>query len=296
MFSWEDIRIFAAIVEEHSVSGAAHALGIHQSTVSRRLVALEEALGYALVRRTTSGVSLTPHGQKLLDMAKPMVRAGSEIRHHFRKIRDKPRGRVRVTTIEEIAVQMIVPQLAAFRKKCPEIEIELYSSKRILDLDRGEADISIRLIRPEKGNLHARKLAGFSYGVFTSKALAEQLPDQWQDNLSLLDWIVLEPDTATQEEWKWLRENVPNLKPVLRCNHFKTLVATVVAGLGVTILPKVSRFFYPNLVRLPLEIPMPRREIWLCAPRDRAQAPEVREVMDFIVASIRRPLDTAPKV
>ena len=294
-FNWDDLRIFLAVAREASITAAASALAMHQSTVSRRLIALEEDLGGPLVRRGNQGVHLTAHGRRLWEMAEAMEQPALDVGDYFRKLKDSPRGLVRLTTVEEIAVQIIIPGLAEFRKRWPDVEIELLTNSKILDLNRGEADVAIRLARPAKGAAHARKLGEFGYALFASEEYIDQLPDGLMTPLEELDWIVWEGHHLKKEEWDWLRSHIPDIKPVLRCNRFKTLVATVQAGLGASILPKATPYFHPGLVRFPHVLEVPKQELWLCVADDRRNLASVQAVCEFAAERVMRPLRKRPK-
>jgi len=293
-FNWDDVRIFLALAREASITAAATTLNMHQSTVSRRLIALEESLGCPLVRRGNQGVHLTAHGRQLWDLAESMEQSAWDVGDYFRKLRDSPRGMVRLTTIEEVAVQIIIPGLAEFRKRWPDVEIELLTNSKILDLNRGEADVAIRMARPEKGSVHARKLGEFGYALYASEEYIKQLPNGLMTPVEELDWILWEGHQLKKKEWDWLRINIPSVKPVLRCNRFKTLVATVQAGLGVSILPKATPYFHPGLVRFPQVLDIPRQEIWLCVAEDRRELASVQAVCEFAMERVMRPLRRQP--
>lgn len=289
-YQWDDVRIFLAVAREASMTGAANQLKMHQSTVSRRLKALEEAFGCSLVNRSSQGVGVTASGKVLWELGLEMERLARKMSDHYRKLRDAPKGVVRVTTVEEIAVQFIVPKLAEFRKRWPEVEIQINTNPIILDLNRGQADISIRLLRPQKGNLQATKLGEFGYSVFATQAYVDTLPNGWNSTLEELDWIYIDVGDIEMPEWVYIRNQIPHIKPVLRCNAFKTLVTTMQAHLGVAILPRGSSYFYPDLQRFPIHLDIPKREIWLCVAEDRSESAAIQAVCEFLTDSIIHPL------
>lgn len=285
---WDDVRIFLEVVREASITGGSEKLGMHQSTVSRRIKALEDDVGCPLVRRGSQGVSLTTNGKKLWEMAESMGEVVQDIEDHFHSIRKAPKGVVRVTTVEEIAVQFIVPGLPEFRRRWPEVEIKLVTMPQLLDLNKGEADVSIRLFRPEKGDLHATKLGEFGYAVFGTEAYVSQLPKGWESRLEDLDWIFLEADNYKVPEWAVMDEQMPHIKPVLRCNSFKTLIATVQAGLGVGIFPKGMTYFYPDLQRFHANFRIPKSELWMCVADERRDSAAVQAVCKFLANAIQK--------
>ena len=94
--SWDDLRIFAAIAATGSLTGAAGQLRLSQPTVGRRLQALEECLGAALLERTPRGMQLTAKGQALLPLVQQMEQAGDAIDRAAPGLADLPLGTVRI--------------------------------------------------------------------------------------------------------------------------------------------------------------------------------------------------------
>src|SRR3954447_3148567 len=136
---WEDVRVFLAVAETRSMSQAARALRVGQPTVSRRLAALEDQLGYALFRRTVAGAALTTAGERLVEPARKMAEWAGEVQRAAVKEERNPRGVVRLAAPPGIAWGCGAPFAAWLRKKQPRLQLELLSSIHYLDLSRGEA-------------------------------------------------------------------------------------------------------------------------------------------------------------
>lgn len=289
-YQWDDLRVFLAIARSGNTSRAARILNVNQSTVSRRLQALEDALQLVLFSRTATGLTLSADGERLLRLALKVEEAALAIDRELTGTRDALEGVVRVTTVEEIASMIIAPNLKSFRERWPRIQLKLITSNRNLDLSRGEADVALRMARPTQGDLVARKVGGFGYGVFTTQAYLDGLESERVGKPELLDWVVLDPGVVPWPDALWFDREMPGVVPVLRATSFKTLLASVQAGLGVALLPRPYRYMYPELVLLPIATGPLHNEIWLTVHKDLRKVKAIEAVMTFLEETMRKPL------
>src|SRR5262249_9687225 len=146
MLAWDDLRLVLAISRARSLTAAARALGCNQSTVTRRLAALHDALGERVLDRRGGAYLLTgfcealrPHLAAMEEQALAIDRATHGA--------DAARGAVRLTTVETLATCFLAPRLASFREAHPGILLELEVTRASADLSRREADLALRLVR-----------------------------------------------------------------------------------------------------------------------------------------------------
>ncbi|MEL6547707.1 MAG: LysR family transcriptional regulator, partial [Myxococcota bacterium] len=142
--SWDDVRLFLAVVESGSLSAAARVLRLGQPTVSRRIAELEERLQAQLFVRSSEGAVVTAEGRALLPAARRMSEAAADWRRALDASAPGPSGRVRITAPPGIAWGVLVPFAQKLAEELPEIELSLHASIGFLDLARGEADLAIR--------------------------------------------------------------------------------------------------------------------------------------------------------
>ncbi len=157
---WEDVRLFLAVAERGSFSAAGRALGIEQSTVSRRIAQFEARLAIGLFERRANGARLTAFGEKLLVRARAMAREvqglEDDLSHHEREVR----GEVRLALTESIAVHAVVPfVLPALLERYPELRVSLLTSYEVADLGHREAELALRFFRPTTGDLVSQCVA-----------------------------------------------------------------------------------------------------------------------------------------
>lgn len=155
-FDWNQARAFLATVEEGSLSAASRALGLTQPTVGRQVTALEEELGILLFDRVGRSLELTPSGKQLLEHVRDMRDAANKVSLTASGQSQTIEGTVCITASDIFSVYMLPSVLRHLRDLAPQLNIEVVAVNDIRDLQRREADIAIRHVRPEEPDLIAR--------------------------------------------------------------------------------------------------------------------------------------------
>jgi DNA-binding transcriptional LysR family regulator len=160
MFDWDDLRAFLAVARGGSTLAASKSLGVNQTTVARRIEALEAALSLKLFERGQTGSRLTEAGNDILEDAERTERAAHALANRAKAHQRGLAGSLRITCTEIVANTMLTPAVGAFRQLHPEVQIELLITDQMLDIEAGEADLAIRSggVMPVS-DLVARKLA-----------------------------------------------------------------------------------------------------------------------------------------
>ncbi len=176
MFEWGDLRHFLAVARGGSTLAAAKLLSVNQTTVARRIAALEESIGERLFERSAGGYRLTDVGSAMVQNAE---RVESEVEAFGRMVAQRSRklsGVIRFTTNDVLAECMLHPWLGEFTERFSVVQVETIVTDRRLDLARGEADIALRSARqPIEGEgLIQRRLATGKWGLYCSKAYAAE--------------------------------------------------------------------------------------------------------------------------
>jgi DNA-binding transcriptional LysR family regulator len=154
----DEMRIFIAVVEAGSLSAAAEVLEQTTSGISRALTRLEEKLGTSLLTRTTRRMELTEEGQVFLAQARDIIAAMERAEESIRIRSQKPVGKLRVDASAPFMLHCIVPHVAAFREAYPDIELDLTTNDRFIDLVEQRTDIAIRIGELQDSTLHAKPL------------------------------------------------------------------------------------------------------------------------------------------
>lgn len=165
-FDWNQARAFLATVEEGSLSAAGRALGLTQPTLGRQVTALEQALGIVLFERVGRSLELTSSGVELLEHVRAMRDAANRVSLTASGQSQNIEGTVCITASDLFSVHILPPALKRLQELAPRLNIDVVAANEIRDLQRREADIAIRHVRPEQPELIARlvkELKGYFY-------------------------------------------------------------------------------------------------------------------------------------
>ena len=156
--STDELLVFVTVIDAGSITAAAEKLEQTVSGVSRALTRLEKQLGVALILRTTRRLQLTEEGELFLERARAILAAMADAEEAVTRHRERPSGRLRVDAATPFMLHCIVPHVAAFAQRYPEIRLELTNNERIVDLLEQRVDIAIRIGTLQDSTLHARGL------------------------------------------------------------------------------------------------------------------------------------------
>ena len=153
---WNDFKVLLALARGGSIAAAARTLGLDHSTVSRRLTALEDSIGSRLLIRGGREFTLTAQGQAARESAEQIEEAVAQVSRLVRSEHLSSGGTVRVSVSPGFIVPMM-PMLDIARIKYPNLDIQLLGDYRRVDLAKGEADIAVRMARPDELGLVGRR-------------------------------------------------------------------------------------------------------------------------------------------
>lgn len=296
MFDWDDLRYFLAVARHGSTVAAARALKVNQSTVQRRLTALERRIGRKLARRLASGYRLTELGREMVAHAEGVERAVQAFEHNLGRTGRDAVGVIRVTCPEPIVFRLTQSALLdRFHARYPQYRVEFVMSDRYLDLAKGEADVALRSGDTEDGELIGRKLADSVWAVYASRRyIGEHGRPERVEDLDRHLVVGLDESMAKHRAAVWLARVAPAAKVVARNNSILGLVYAVKSGIGLAPLPTALGDAEPDLERVLGPIPELAR-IWrLLAHPDVRRAPRVSALFEFLSEEIEtlRPILT----
>lgn len=284
---WDHWRTFLAVVREGTLSGAARALGLTQPTVGRHVDALEAALGASLFTRSRAGLRPTQLAGSLIGHAEAMAAAADSLLRAASGERDEARGVVRITASDMVGTLVLPPLLAEFRRLHPAIVIELALSNRNENLLRGEADIAVRMVRPEQEAIVARDMGAIRIGLFASRRYADEhgLP-------SSLDDLFRHPIIGIDRDESLLGTALIGGQPfsrdmfALRCDSDVAQLMAVKAGFGIGVCQLGIAANDPDLVPVLPETVEFGLEMWVAMHEDLRQTRRVRLVFDHLVETL----------
>jgi DNA-binding transcriptional LysR family regulator len=275
---WNDLRTFAEVARRGSMAAAAHALGLHPTTIARRIEAAEAALGVSLLLRSGRRTVLSPTGARFLGTLDPLVDALDDAVRGAANPLETP---VRIATTENGARILAARALPALLAERPPISVELLAGSSVVDLGRGEADLAIRTIEPTDPSLVRRRL-GFTYaGLYAGEGY---VPRPGAEFGEFTGEVVLVPSGQLERsaEARYLATAAKGARIGLRCDTFLGLAAATEAGAGLSVLPTNLAGLHPRLrlVRLVMEIPA--RPVWLVWHADAGRAPRVKRAATIV--------------
>ncbi|KQY20295.1 LysR family transcriptional regulator [Rhizobium sp. Root482] len=276
--NWDDCRFFLALAREGTLSGAARHLKAGVATVSRRIERMENAFGVPLFLRTQTGYVMTDQGETMLRRAEAVELAMIDMRQEALD-HAQIRGMVRLTSIESLVVPFIVPALQPLLTVNPALDVEILFSTATINVHRHDADLALRMIRPEHGNLRVRQLATMGFGLYG--------PPEGKRPSRMVAW----PEAASLGTLlKWTEAFNPPQASRLTVNTLLGQVEAVRYGIGISVLPHfLARNAGLHLLtdRLPDGAPM-YRPILLVTHADLAASRRVMSVADAVSDEIVR--------
>ncbi|AUH50279.1 LysR family transcriptional regulator [Chromobacterium sp. ATCC 53434] len=285
---WQLYRSFLAVLREGSLSAAARALGLAQPTLGRHVDALEAALGVSLFTRWQGGLLPTDSARELSRYAEAMASNAAALERMASGLGNAPGGVVRVTASEVVGVEALPAILAELRLNHPGIEVELVLSNRTQDLLQREADIAVRMVRPQQAQLIARSIGNIDIGLHATPAYlaarGEPAAPAQLDGHSLIGFD--RPSAFVREAAK----RMPALSRErfgLRSDSDLAQLALLRAGAGIGFCqrPLARRYglswVLPEHYRLSMDT-------WVTMHEDLRHNPACKAVFDALVDGMRR--------
>jgi len=286
---WDDLRFFLELLRRKTLSAAAQRLNVTQSTVSRRLQALETKLGVRLVHRVNGNYIPTLAGEAIREHVE---RAETEMRSVERVVGGldaRLKGTVRVHGPAVLTSHILAPCCAALNTKHSSLTVELCSALAGTDALRHEADIGLQLRRVEQHGLVARRIGTLAFGLYASLSYLSHHGEPEADS----DWsghhlvtMVDEAEVPTQAGW--LAEAGGHARVLLRTDNRETQFWAAMQGAGLALLPRFRGDAEPALRRLPTPSPVPGAEVWLAAHEGQRNTPRIRTVLDCIAEAFKQ--------
>ena len=287
-FDWSLARSFLAALDQGSLLGAARVLKTSQPTVGRHIAELESQLGVVLFERTGRGLVPTATALQLADAARDMEAGALQLVRTLSGVQEQAAGTVRITASTPVAVQLMPPLLARMRQELPDIQVELVSSNQVSNLLRREADIAVRMVRPEQSSLIARKIGNVGLGAYAHRSyLARRAPLRKPTDLLTHDLIGSDTDPAILQGFQAMGYPVTREAFALRTDDFIVQWQAVRAGLGVGFVADYMARTDPDVVRvLPGLLTIPVLPMWLAVHREIRTNRRIRAVYDFLADAL----------
>ena len=249
MINWDDARFFLALARRGSLRRAGLELGVDQATVGRRVGLFEQQLGAKLFIRTPRHYRLSPLGEALLPQAQAMAQAALAMDRAASL--GELEGEICIATTDTLAQGFVLPAFSLLRQRHPGIRLKLLTAVSVSDIPNQEADLAIRSLRPEQGDLVVKRLATIKMGLYASPDyLARRGTPRSGQALQEHD-LLLFPRELVARHWLSLcGEPLHEPNVVLQSNAQLVLMAAARQGLGIALLSTFLAEEDPGLVRL----------------------------------------------
>lgn len=286
-FDWNDIPILVALARRGSMRTAGRELGVTTSTVSRRLAAAEQALQTRLFIRGPEGYRPTDAGRLFFDEAAQIEGRLHALLAETHGHAEAVRGAVRVTSVDVLLHDWLVPQLPALCARYPELELRAIADNQVLSFTRGESDLAIRVTRPvEDAAILMRRIATVGVAVYAAPGFADAARAHWNE----LPWLSFDDDLADAVERQWQARHAPAARVVFRSSSMSGLIRACEAGLGVALLPcfAVAGTALRRIGASPAAAPELQRDLYLLSHRQAGRIRRFRVVADWIAQLAER--------
>jgi DNA-binding transcriptional LysR family regulator len=288
---WDKLRVFHAVAEAGSFTHAGDTLNLSQSAVSRQISALEEALSVPLFHRHARGLILTEQGEALNRTVREVFAKLAMTEALLAESKEKPAGRLKVTTTHSFGVAWLAPRLKNFLSAHPDVTVSLLLDDTDLDLAMREADVAIRMHPPRQPDLVQRHIGEIRWQVWASPDYLKEhgVPAKAEDldNHSLVLFGDRKPPVM---DINWLaeagrRDGTPR-RGLLEVNSLQSMLVAIRAGIGIGAIPDYLTHDSTGLTAVLADIPKPHIDMYFVYPEELRNSKRVSVFRDFLVKSI----------
>lgn len=297
-FDWSLTQAFLATAESGSLSAAARQLGRSQPTVGRQIQALEEQLGVTLFQRAPRGLVLTEVGQKVLPFAQSLAEQAGRLSLAAESTSGTLEGTVRITASDIMATYVMPDLLRELMEAEPLIQIEVVASNDLQNLLTREADIAVRMTRPDQNDVISQKVGEVAFGLYGADSYIQKngAPQSFED---LENHVMLGFDQSDMilRRVRDMGYEVEREAFRFRTDNQITYTNALRAGVGIGgcshLLAKQFGGLTPVLPQMKLA-PLPA---YLVAHQELRTSARIRRVYDYLAKALRDALrpDQTPR-
>jgi len=285
---WDNVRVFLAVARAGQFVAAAKRLRLDHATVSRRIAALEAALGAKLIDRRTTGARLTSAGERFLSAAEQMESAFLHAQGEITGVDLELAGDVRIGAPDGFSTYYLASSLRAFAERHPAVRLQLIPLPQLTPLARREVDVVVGLDKPEAGRFVARKLTDYTLGIYGSAGYLKRNsapPDAAALRRHRLIGYVEEHAYSTALDY--VRELYDGAPTSFECANMVTQLEALRAGVGLGVAHDFIARRFKDLVRV-LPERSATRSYWLVTHEDTRGLGRIRAVAEHLAKAVAR--------
>lgn len=285
-----------ALLQPGKLLRAAAATGVSQPTLGRHIAELEQQLNVLLFERTGRGLQATPNALALAEAAQTMQTGAASFSRLASGSTASLYGLVRITASQPVACFLLPTILARMRQALPQVTVALVVSNDVSNLLRREADIALRMVRPDQNSLIAKRI-----GQINIQACAHidylQRKGTPQHPADLVNHHLIAGDHSSYIEmgFEALGFSRKDLIFALRSDDLNAQWAAVKAGLGVGFMGDYLPRAEPSVQALLPALALPQFPVWLTVHQELQTSARIRAVYDFLAAEVESSLQTLTK-
>ncbi|QSP94708.1 LysR family transcriptional regulator [Marinobacter salinisoli] len=285
---WDYLRFIRALAQGGTLAKAGQLLGVHQTTVLRRLDQVEESMGVQFFERSRDGFQLTPVGETAFREAEKLAVAMENLERKLVGQGDDPVGKVRVAAEDVLLNELLSPILAELVRDYPGIELEVLTDNDVANLSHREADITVRPENDPQETLSGERIAAIESAVYGSIGYCRRHRDiEMLSRPEDFRWLIPDESFTQLATGRWYRRNLKQAELLVRCNSLQSMVALARAGAGLAVLPCYLGEGARELRRLSDPLEGESVDLWLHVNQDTQQMARVRIVMEYLVERLR---------
>lgn len=292
MDKYQEMRVFAAVVDAASFVAAGDALGMSKAAVSRYVSELEQRLGIRLMHRTTRKLSLTPEGEVFLARCRDILASieASEAEISTRSITAS--GLLKVSVPVSFGIRHLAPLWSPFLDRHPQVVMDVQLSDRVIDLVEDGFDLAVRIARLPDSSLISRQLATTrlvlcAAPIYLERRGAPRHPSELAQH-DVMGYSLM----ATGDQWQFTGPEGPvtaKVRPRMWSNNGDTCIAAALDGAGIQLQPTFlieKELASGQLVEVLPQYRCAELGIYAVYPSRKFVLPKVRALVDFLVAHL----------
>ncbi|HEX9170603.1 MAG TPA: LysR family transcriptional regulator [Roseiarcus sp.] len=283
--SWDEFRLVKSIADARSLVGAAERLGVNQSTVFRRLAAVEAAVGARLFDRSRTGYEPTDAGEDMIALATTMAASIIEFERRVAGRDVKPTGELSVTVPIGIGLRFMPGIIAQFQAANPGVVVELILANEALDLSRRDADVAVRLTNDPPETLVGRRICTARFCLYRRRDMAAA---DSAEEIGSVPFVGYGDSLGPESGRRWIEANIDPRRIVARANSAHCMLELALQGIGAALLPCFLGDQSPDLIRVGYPLTELDAGLWTLTHADLRRAARVRAFMDFAGAELTK--------
>ncbi|MEL6744774.1 MAG: LysR family transcriptional regulator [Pseudomonadota bacterium] len=292
MDNWDEVRTAFQVAKLGTVSGAAEALGVHHATVIRHIDALEGRLGAKLFQRHARGYTATEAGQDLLSVAGQADDQFTQLVGRIKGRGDEVTGELIVTSLGALS-PLLVPTVARFQEKHPDLRVRLISDARLFRLEYGEAHVAIRAGKlPDQPDNVVQQFFTQTLKLVASRSYVERFGMLTGENVGQHRFIGTTEETPRAPYFRWLNETVPVSTIYFRASSMVAVKEAVLAGIGIGFVASWDQDRTEELVEILPPLEDWSAKVWLVTHMDLHRTAKVQTFVKHLKDEVKTwPLD-----